>query len=127
MFIAAGPAACHCFVGDSAGNLWSWGRNEARRGSSYRGDGDVSVSCGVLLRVLGSVARTHHIIAFIRHLRGSGCMRSEIGTFPVRLQKGQLGHGDFAQRNVPAKLPALEGKFVIGGEYCTRMRSSHGP
>ncbi len=30
MFIASGPAACHCFAGDSAGNLYSWGRNEVR-------------------------------------------------------------------------------------------------
>ncbi|KXZ45514.1 hypothetical protein GPECTOR_53g100 [Gonium pectorale] len=56
MFIASGPAACHCFAGDAAGNLYSWGRNE----------------------------------------------------------RGQLGHGDFAQRNTPAKVAALDGKFVIG-------------
>ncbi|KAG2451142.1 hypothetical protein HYH02_004409 [Chlamydomonas schloesseri] len=56
MFIAAGPAACHCFAGDSEGNLYSWGRNE----------------------------------------------------------RGQLGHGDFAQRNVPTKVAGLAGHFVIG-------------
>ncbi|PNH05291.1 Protein RCC2 [Tetrabaena socialis] len=56
MWCASGPAACHCFVGDNAGNLWSWGRNE----------------------------------------------------------KGQLGHGDFCQRNVPAKVAAVQGSFVIG-------------
>lgn len=56
MFIASGPAACHCFAGDTAGNLYSWGRNE----------------------------------------------------------KGQLGHGDLAQRNVPTKVAALDGMFVVG-------------
>lgn len=30
MFVAAGPAAVHCMVGDAAGRLYTWGRNEVR-------------------------------------------------------------------------------------------------
>lgn len=33
----------------------------------------------------------------------------------VRAQKGQLGHGDLAQRNTPTVVKALEGKFVVAG------------
>lgn len=31
------------------------------------------------------------------------------------VQKGQLGHGDLAQRNTPTVVKALEGKAVVGG------------
>jgi alpha-tubulin suppressor-like RCC1 family protein len=30
VFIASGPAACHCVAIDADGQLWTWGRNEVR-------------------------------------------------------------------------------------------------
>jgi alpha-tubulin suppressor-like RCC1 family protein len=39
------------------------------------------------------------------------------------LQKGQLGHGDLAQRNTPTAVKALEGKFVVGGS-CGRNHTA---
>jgi alpha-tubulin suppressor-like RCC1 family protein len=39
------------------------------------------------------------------------------------MQKGQLGHGDLAQRNTPTVVKALEGKFVAGGS-CGRNHTA---
>ena len=32
------------------------------------------------------------------------------------MQKGQLGHGDLIQRNVPTEVTGLSGKIIITGE-----------
>jgi hypothetical protein len=39
-----------------------------------------------------------------------------------RPQKGQLGHGDTLQRNVPTKVAGLAGKFVVKGEPTGAVR-----
>jgi alpha-tubulin suppressor-like RCC1 family protein len=44
--------------------------------------------------------------------------RAASPSYPLRPppeQKGQLGHGDLRQRNVPTKVAGLDGKFVIKG------------
>ena len=37
------------------------------------------------------------------------------------LQKGQLGHGDTLQRNVPTAVSGLDGKVIVAGAefFCT--------
>ena len=32
------------------------------------------------------------------------------------MQKGQLGHGDLIQRNVPTEVTGLSGKIIVTGE-----------
>ncbi len=42
-------------------------------------------------------------------------MRSTVIAAAARMQRGQLGHGDLIQRNVPSVVEALAGKEVIAG------------
>ena len=93
MFIAAGSGACHCIIGDDAGKCYTWGRNEVSHELLNPNDSQ-SVPFN-MTDILHLVCKTD-----IHHLS---------------MQRGQLGHGDLLQRNIPTVVKGLKGSTIIAG------------
>lgn len=99
MFVAAGPAAVHALIGDSSGNVWTWGRNE----KGQLGQGDLTnrniptIVVSPLLegkKVTGAAGGRHHSVV----------MTQDGESFSWGLnQQGQLGMGALK------KMPAVKG------------------
>jgi len=87
MFVAAGPAAVHCLVGDASGNLYTWGRNE--KGQLGHGD-SVNRNRPTVVEelkgkfVVGAAGGRHHSLAYTRE--------GEAWAWGLN-QQGQLGIG----------------------------------
>lgn len=87
-WIAAGPSAAHCLAGGIDGKLFAWGRNE------------------VLMLSLKEVLLLNTSV--------QAWLIFQSAFMP--LQKGQLGHGDTAQRNLPTEVAALKNEVIIAGK-----------
>lgn len=86
MFIAAGSGACHCILGDEAGQCYTWGRNEVSHNSLF--------------------------------LHVNNAKTSADDLHGLTVQRGQLGHGDLLQRNIPTIVKGLKGMKVVAGNIC---------
>ena len=95
MFVASGAGACHCIIGDAAGKCFTWGRNEVQT---------------ALLMFIHACYRECDCILYCKQVL-------LLSTSLITLQKGQLGHGDQLQRNVPTIVKGLNSKKIVAGCY----------
>lgn len=140
-FIAGGSTAAHCIAADVAGACYTWGRNEVRWRPPAHACSSASTHCS-----LHSALRMHAAPCLLRlvcSLPGGPRRPDAVRPTPstpqsahehallvckIRIappQKGQLGHGDLMQRNVPTKVAGLDGKFVVKGEYRSSCEHVH--
>ena len=108
-FVAAGSAACHCIAGDADGKCYTWGRNEVSLWSRR-------------LTPTPDTAEPEERYWLMCNISV--------------LQRGQLGHGDLVQYNLPTVVKGLAGLVITGGANehaatypydmgCPRVLQSH--